>query len=157
VFTARYGLRFVTLSVYGSFSPVTTYRALWKVISAECVISYCSDTRILSSNPNRNIKVQVCLIFFMFCEDNCRVMSRSHVQGAPSYVRLKRFAVADNGKLYSCRISSAIVQSITKMSATFTDLLVSLNRLMSGRFEVLACAKRMPKFELKSIVAFCQL
>jgi len=53
----------VTPPVYGSFSPVTTYRALWKVISAECVISYCSGTRILSSNPNRDIIVQVCLIF----------------------------------------------------------------------------------------------
>jgi len=51
----------VTPSVYGSFSPVTTYRALWKVISVECVISYCSGTRILSSNPNRDIKV--CLNF----------------------------------------------------------------------------------------------
>jgi len=84
-------------------------------------------------------------------------MSRSHVQGAPSFVRFKRVGVADNGKLCSSRISSAITQSITMMSATLSGLLVSRNRLMSGLFEVLAYIERMPKFELKSIVVFYQL
>lgn len=128
-----------------SDSPVTTQLAVWTVISPECVTSYCSGTRILSSNPNRDINVQVCLYLF------------SHVQGAPSYVGFRRFDIADNGRAYSSRMSSAIAQSITMLTATLSDLLVSLNRLMSGRFEVLACTERMPKFELISVVACCQL
>jgi hypothetical protein len=80
-------------------------------------------------------------------------MSRIHVQGAPSYVGIRRSGVIDNGRLYSSRISSAIAQSIIMLSATFPELLVSLNRLMSDRVEVLACTDRMPNFELKSIVA----
>jgi hypothetical protein len=117
----------------------------------------------LGSNPNRDIKEQVCLYFFIVCVDNVdnvdnsRVISRSHVQEAPSYVSFRRFGVADNGRPYSSRISSAIAQSITMLSATLSDLLVSLNRLMSGRFEGFACAERMPSFELQSIVACCQL
>lgn len=56
-------------------------------------------------------------------------MSRSHVQGASSYFRFRKFGVADNGRPYSTRISSAIAQSITMLSATPSDLLLSLNRL----------------------------
>jgi hypothetical protein len=84
-------------------------------------------------------------------------MSRSHVQGAPSYVGFRRSGVADNGRPYSSRISSAIAQSIIMLSATLHELLVALNCLMSDRVEVLACTERMPKFELKIIVACFQL
>lgn len=88
---------------------------------------------------------------YIFCGDNCRVMSRSHVQGHPSYVRFKRFGVADNGRLNCSRIFSAIAQSITMTPATLSDLLVSQNRLMSGRFEVSACTER--EFRISSLIA----
>jgi hypothetical protein len=39
------------------------------------------------------------------------------------------FGVTDNGRPYSARVSSAIAQSLTMLSATLSDLLVSLNRL----------------------------